>query len=247
MRLWVVVPAAGVGRRMEAAHPKQYLPLAGKTVIEHSLAALLNIPSLDKIIVALGADDEYWRDLGCAEDARIAQVEGGKERQDSVLNALEALCELHGADAEDWVLVHDAARPCVETADVEGLVTAVISACQQDAHYGGGLLAASMDNTVKESQVSQKSQESARTALPHVVATRQRELLWQALTPQLFPLGLLKQALHDAAACAVALTDESSALERLGYRPLLVAGSKTNIKITHASDLLLAEAILASR
>lgn len=241
MRLWAVVPAAGVGRRMEAAHPKQYLPLAGKTVIEHSLAALLNIPSLHKIIVALGADDEYWRDLGCAEDARIAQVEGGKERQDSVLNALEALCELHGADAEDWVLVHDAARPCVETADVEGLVTAVISACQQDAHYGGGLLAASMDNTVKESQ------ETGRTALPHVVATRQRELLWQALTPQLFPLGLLKQALHDAAARAVALTDESSALERLGYRPLLVAGSKTNIKITHASDLLLAEAILASR
>lgn len=241
MRLWAVVPAAGVGRRMEAAHPKQYLPLAGKTVIEHSLAALLNIPSLHKIIVALGADDEYWRDLGCAEDARIAQVEGGKERQDSVLNALEGLCELHGADAEDWVLVHDAARPCVETADVEGLVTAVISACQQDAHYGGGLLAASMDNTVKESQ------ETGRTALPHVVATRQRELLWQALTPQLFPLGLLKQALHDAAARAVALTDESSALERLGYRPLLVAGSKTNIKITHASDLLLAEAILASR
>lgn len=229
---------------MEAAHPKQYLPLAGKTVIEHSLAALLNIPSLHKIIVALGADDEYWRDLGCAEDARIAQVEGGKERQDSVLNALEGLCELHGADAEDWVLVHDAARPCVETADVEGLVTAVISACQQDAHYGGGLLAASMDNTVKESQ---ESQETGRTALPHVVATRQRELLWQALTPQLFPLGLLKQALHDAAARAVALTDESSALERLGYRPLLVAGSKTNIKITHASDLLLAEAILASR
>ena len=244
MRLWAVVPAAGVGRRMEAAHPKQYLPLAGKTVIEHSLAALLSIPSLHKIIVALGADDEYWRDLGCAEDARIAQVEGGKERQDSVLNALEALCELHGADAEDWVLVHDAARPCVETADVEGLVTAVISACQQDAHYGGGLLAASMDNTVKESQ---ESQATGRTALPHVVATRQRELLWQALTPQLFPLGLLKQALHDAAARAVALTDESSALERLGYRPLLVAGSKTNIKITHASDLLLAEAILASR
>ncbi len=244
MRLWAVVPAAGVGRRMEAAHPKQYLPLAGKTVIEHSLAALLNTPSLHKIIVALGADDEYWRDLGCAEDARIAQVEGGKERQDSVLNALEALCELHGADAEDWVLVHDAARPCVKTADVEGLVTAVISACQQDAHYGGGLLAASMDNTVKESQ---ESQATGQAALPHVVATRQRELLWQALTPQLFPLGLLKQALHDAAACAVALTDESSALERLGYRPLLVAGSKTNIKITHASDLLLAEAILASR
>jgi len=241
MRLWAVVPAAGVGRRMEAAHPKQYLPLAGKTVIEHSLAALLNIPSLHKIIVALGADDEYWRDLGCAEDARIAQVEGGKERQDSVLNALEALCELHGADAEDWVLVHDAARPCVKTADVEGLVTAVISACQQDAHYGGGLLAASMDNTVKESQAT------GQAALPHVVATRQRELLWQALTPQLFPLGLLKQALHDAAARAVPLTDESSALERLGYRPLLVAGSKTNIKITHASDLLLAEAILASR
>lgn len=241
MRLWAVVPAAGVGRRMEAAHPKQYLPLAGKTVIEHSVAALLNIPSLHKIVVALGADDEYWRDLGCAEDARIAQVEGGKERQDSVLNALEALCELHGADAEDWVLVHDAARPCVETADVEGLVTAVISACQQNVHFGGGLLAASMDNTVKESQ------ETARTALPHVIATRQRELLWQALTPQLFPLGLLKQALLDAAACAVALTDESSALERLGYRPLLVASSKTNIKITHASDLLLAEAILASR
>lgn len=229
---------------MEAAHPKQYLPLAGKTVIEHSLAALLNIPSLHKIIVALGADDEYWRDLSCAEDARIAQVEGGKERQDSVLNALEALCELHGADAEDWVLVHDAARPCVKTADVEGLVTAVISACQQDAHYGGGLLAASMDNTVKESQ---ESQATGQAALPHVVATRQRELLWQALTPQLFPLGLLKQALHDAAARAVPLTDESSALERLGYRPLLVAGSKTNIKITHASDLLLAEAILASR
>ncbi len=244
MRLWAVVPAAGVGRRMEAAHPKQYLPLAGKTVIEHSLAALLNIPSLHKIIVALGADDEYWRDLSCAEDARIAQVEGGKERQDSVLNALEALCELHGADAEDWVLVHDAARPCVKTADVEGLVTAVISACQQDAHYGGGLLAASMDNTVKESQ---ESQATGQAALPHVVATRQRELLWQALTPQLFPLGLLKQALHDAAARAVPLTDESSALERLGYRPLLVAGSKTNIKITHASDLLLAEAILASR
>lgn len=236
-----MVPAAGVGRRMEAAVPKQYLPLADATVIEHALAALLRMPTLCKVIVSLGADDDYWPDLPCAKDARIAHAVGGKERQDSVLNALDALSDSHGAHAEDWVLVHDAARPCLTLADVETLVATVIPACERDALCGGGLLAAPMDNTVKESG------EVGSQAAPFVAATANRERLWQALTPQLFPLGLLKQALHDAAAHAVQLTDESSALEQLGYRPLLVAGAKTNIKITHASDLLLAEAILASR
>ena len=241
MTLWAVVPAAGVGRRMQSATPKQYLPLADSTVIEQTLDALLKVSLIEKVVVSIGPDDGYWRDLSISQNPQIAEAKGGRERQDSVLNALDSLSESHGAAADDWVLIHDAVRPCVAPKDIESLVSTVMRLTAKDTAVGGGLLAAAMDNTVKEAEALEYN------LIPRVIATRNRDLLWQALTPQLFPLGLLRQALRDAADGAAQLTDESSALERLGYQPLLVEGAKTNIKITHASDLVLAEAILASR
>lgn len=224
---WVVVPAAGVGARMGAVYPKQYLPLMGKTVIEHTLLRLLELPLLSAIYVALGSQDEYWADLAVASNSRINCVEGAHERSGSVLNALIALSQL--ARDEDWVLVHDAARPCVQIKNIEELIVAV------NNHPVGGILGVPVSDTLKQVQDAA------------ITSTIDRRLLWQAQTPQIFRLGLLRNCLQRALAENKTITDEASALEVYGYKPLMVQGRADNIKITYPEDLLLAQFILAQQ
>ncbi len=225
LRLWAVVPAAGVGRRMRAARPKQYLPLAGATVIEHTLQRLLGFPGILGVVVALSEPDLYWSRLPVAAVGRIRRAPGGSERRHSVLNALEVVAET--ADPEDWVLVHDAARPCVRHGDIARLVEAAVRS------VSGGILAVPVRDTLKRADAGGA-----------IAATVDRSALWHALTPQMFRLGPLREALRQAVEQGVAVTDEASAMELAGHRPLLVEGRADNIKITRPEDLDLAEFFL---
>jgi len=224
-RLWFVLPAAGASRRMGAALPKQYLELRGRTVLEWSLAPFLAEPRFAGGAVALAADDPYWSHLPAAVRERVTAVTGGVDRCDSVLAGLRGLVD---AAADDWVLVHDAARPCLPRADLERL----IEACWPDSI--GGLLAAPVVDTLKE---------AAGDRIDRTVA---RDGLWRALTPQMFRRGRLEQALAAAIAAGERPGDEAAALERLGERPRLVEGSSLNIKITRPADLAFASAVLAA-
>jgi 2-C-methyl-D-erythritol 4-phosphate cytidylyltransferase len=228
MAIWAIVPAAGVGSRLGGPVPKQYLPLLGRTVVERSIDCLLALAGVTRVVVAIGADDVYWQKLPIAQHPRVTVVTGGSERQTSVLNALRSI--LAEANSDDWVIVHDAVRPCVKSDDIDNLIHRV-----KDDEVGG-LLAATMDNTVKRAT---KSELSIRVA-----ETLDRSQLYNALTPQMFRIEKLFNALSEAAEQSAPVTDEASAMERMGWAPLLVEGCKTNIKITHSSDLLLAEAIL---
>lgn len=221
-RTWAIVPAAGAGRRMGADIPKQYLPLAGRTVLEHTLSKLAAIPGISGIVLALGRDDEWWPTLDFRCDVPLRVVEGGDERVHSVFNAVDAI--ISGLSDDDWLLVHDAARPCVHIADIERLMRDVRS------HACGGILAAPVRDTMKRSGAGNE-----------VAETVDRSTLWHALTPQLFRAGLLHQALTAGMAHPERVTDEASAVELMGYSPLLVEAPMDNIKITRPEDLPLAE------
>lgn len=227
---WAVIPAAGVGQRMQAECPKQYLPLAGKTIIEHSLNRLLDIPMIQGAVVALDKDDAYWEQLHYRHAKPLIRTAGGTERSDSVLSALHGL-QQHlgqtGDTTETWVLVHDAARPCVRQDDVIRLIQ---TASNRD---DGGLLACPVRDTMKR----QGNDES-------VAATIDRSGLWHALTPQMFPLAHLVRALEQARLQKLAITDDASAMELMGYHPKLVEGREDNIKVTRPFDLVLAEHFL---
>ena len=219
-RFWAVVPAAGVGKRMGADVPKQYLEVLGKPVLQHTLERLLSVPAFSGIAVALGPEDGYWPELPCAQHPKIRRAPGGKERADSVLSGLRSL---EGSAApNDWALVHDAARLCLTRADVEKLMTAL-----KDDPVGG-ILALPVSDTLKG------------VAAGGIVETVDRSRVWRALTPQMFRYGMLRQALEDAAREGSVVTDESSAMERKGWRPRLVEGRPDNIKITRPEDLALA-------
>ncbi len=220
---WLVVPAAGSGRRMGADAPKQYLTLAGATVLEHALAPFLADARCRGVVVALAAADARWESLPVARHAKVRTVPGGAERRDSVLAGLAALRE-QGAAAADWVLVHDAARPCLARADLERLLAALPDAPD------GALLAVPVADTLK------RADEAGRSA-----GTVDRRGLWRALTPQAAPLALL----GDALAAAPGATDEASALEAVGRRPRLVPGAATNVKVTEPADLEFARLVLA--
>ncbi len=224
-----VIPAAGAGRRFGADLPKQYLPLAGQAIQQHTLDRLSGMPELDHIVVAIAADDDRARALPYARPERLQFVTGGGERMDSVLAGLEALVAA-GVDAADWVLVHDVARPLLRPSDVRRLLAEL----GDDAV--GGLLANPVRDTMKRSDDD-----------GHIIATVSRELLWHALTPQMFRLGTLLQALRSARADGVLVTDEAAAIERLGLQPRLVSGERDNLKITFRDDLPLAEALLAAQ
>ncbi|MEO6078561.1 MAG: 2-C-methyl-D-erythritol 4-phosphate cytidylyltransferase [Steroidobacteraceae bacterium] len=224
MRYWLIMPAAGSGRRFGAALPKQYLDLAGRTVIEHALATFLADPRCQQIVVALDPDDTLFRQLPLAGDPRIRLVAGGAQRCDSVRNAVAGIA----AADDDWVLVHDAARPCLTRADVDALIAALAD----DAV--GGLLATPLSDTLKRADQRQR-----------VVDTPSRESLWRALTPQMFRLRLLREALHAAEVGGRAPTDEAQAMEWAGYAPRLVAGRADNLKVTSPTDLALVAAVLA--
>lgn len=218
---WVIVPAAGSGRRMGVGQAKQYFPLATSTVLAITLERLAAGIAPESIVVALSADDAHWPTINKPNIA-VIRVEGGSERCYSVLNGLRAL-KSKAAD-NDWVWVHDAARPCVRTGDL-GLLKHAIK-----EHSIGGLLALKITDTVKHADEAQT-----------VIDTVDRDSLWRALTPQVFRYQLLLQALEKAVADGINVTDEAQAMELQGHHPLLVAGSSDNIKITTPGDLELAE------
>lgn len=249
-RIWAVVPAAGRGLRFDPAHlngPKQYAPLAGATVLEWSLAALLAEPRVEGIVVVVAADDCRWADIAAtftaaAGGAKLRSAIGGGSRADSVLHGLSALAG-HAA-AEDWVLVHDAARPCLTGEDLGTLIDVV----QGTGGYAGGMTQAggglAAAGSVYGAVLSSPIVDTVRRARAGTIETVDREGLWRALTPQVFRVGVLQQALVDALRSGVTVTDEAQAMERLGYPARLVHGSAFNIKVTTPKDLGLAESIL---
>jgi 2-C-methyl-D-erythritol 4-phosphate cytidylyltransferase len=210
------------------AVPKQYLPLAGRSVIEWSLGAFLARQDCRGIVVVLSPDDRSWHELTIARDPRVITARGGAERADSVRAGLAALSDRAGE--HDWVLVHDAARPCLRDEDLERLVDEL-----RDDPVGG-LLAAPVVDTLKRAEANGR-----------VLQTVPRAGLWRALTPQMFRYGLLRRALEAAAARQESVTDEAQAIEALGHQPRLVAGDPDNIKITVGDDLRRAEQVLQSR
>ena len=215
---WGVIPAAGVGRRMGGAVPKQYLPLLGRRVIDHTVERLLLHPALDGVYVAVGEQDGWWEETEFAAHPDLVRAPGGEERAHSVLNALKMLVQR--ADAMDWVLVHDAARPCVRRNDIDHLIGSV------QHHAVGGVLGVPVRDTMKRTDAGNLIQ-----------ATVERNGLWHAFTPQMFRLGQLTEALEEALEAGAMVTDEASAIERTGETPLMVEGHADNIKITRPGDL----------
>ncbi|MFA5982932.1 MAG: 2-C-methyl-D-erythritol 4-phosphate cytidylyltransferase [Methylococcaceae bacterium] len=222
-KFWAIVPAAGVGKRMQADRPKQYLMLAQKTVLEHTVLRLIQAQVFAGIVVAISKQDPYWPNLAISEHPQVLTATGGKERADSVLSALKALTGR--AEDSDWVLVHDAARPCITRADIILLIS------QLSEDKIGGILALPCHDTLKS------------TANQHITETLDRTHIWRALTPQMFRYGLLRQAL-EASSGNPSITDEASALELMGLQPKIVEGRPDNIKITRPEDLVLAQFFL---
>lgn len=220
-RFFAVVPAAGVGKRMGSDMPKQYLPLLGKTVIEHTISTLLAEPLFERIIITTSAEDVRWRSLDLLNDARIDVVDGGAERCHSVLNGLKHLASI--ADKNDWVLVHDVARPCIAASDIQRLIIEISN------HPVGGILAVPVSDTVK--QVDGKA----------IAGTIDRSLLWRAQTPQMFRHHLLLESLTAGIEQRLSITDEASAIELAGHQAEVVEAMSVNIKITRPEDLALAE------
>ena len=219
---WAIVPAAGSGSRMGAALPKQYLRLGDRTVLEHTLDTLLGVETLAGVVLVVAPDDSTWASIRPRYAGQALEVvSGGTERCHSVLNGLDALTGK--AAASDWVLVHDAARPCVRSDDIRALLAGM------DADCDGGLLGIPVADTMKRVAADGR-----------VTATINRSGLWHALTPQMFRLEPLRDALRQAIAANHLVTDEASAMELAGYRPLMVQGHRDNIKITLPADLALA-------
>ena len=224
----VLIPAAGAGVRMGGASPKQYLDIAGRPLLWHALNALCSHARIDHVFLVLAAGDSLfarhdWRDF---RDRLTPLYCGGATRAASVFNGLLAI---HDVAAEnDWILVHDAVRPCLRAADIERL------SAELEGDSTGGLLAVPLSDTLKRAQRDMR-----------VVRTEPREDLWLAQTPQMFRYRLLLEALRRADPGAV--TDEASAIEALGLKPKLVAGDPRNIKVTYPEDLALAELILKTR
>ncbi len=227
MTIWAILPAAGIGRRVGSAIPKQYLPLNGIPVIQHALNLLVQFNAIARITVVLNPQDAHWSEINMADYAgdRVVTVTGGDERSSSVLNGLHSL----NASREDWVLVHDAVRPCVTPLDVQRLLAAVTT----EPDIAGGILASPISNTVK--RVNDAGL---------IEATVDRSHLWNALTPQVFRFGYLLSAMEAAEREGLIITDEASAMEHAGHPIKVIPSSNYNIKITHPSDLTLAELIL---
>lgn len=225
-KYWVILPAAGIGRRLGANKPKQYLPLHGKPLIAHTIACFETHPCIQKIVVAVADNDTVWDQIRPAlPHQKIMTVIGGKERYHSVYNALAALQEI--AEPQDWVLVHDAVRPCLQRQEIDRLIYALKD------HPVGGLLGIKIRDTLKKTDQNNQ-----------VINTLDRDNVWQAQTPQMFRYGLLWQALEMTIKNGHQITDEASAIELAGKQPFMVEGSPNNLKITYTEDLMQAEQIL---
>ncbi|EGU37287.1 2-C-methyl-D-erythritol 4-phosphate cytidylyltransferase [Vibrio ichthyoenteri ATCC 700023] len=216
-----IVPAAGVGSRMKAGKPKQYLTIGQQTVLEHTVEKLLAHSAVALVVVAITDGDPYFPELSIASDPRVIRVSGGKERADSVLSALRYV---QAQQLGEWVMVHDAARPCVRMEDLNTLISV------SQAHDVGAILASPVRDTMKRSNQNGN--------IDHTV---DREALWHALTPQMFKTEPLTRILSDALSAGAMITDEASAFEWAGLQPALVQGYADNIKITQPEDLALAE------
>ncbi|MFQ3246997.1 MAG: 2-C-methyl-D-erythritol 4-phosphate cytidylyltransferase [Arenicella sp.] len=251
-RLWVVMPAAGAGSRMQAIVPKQYLSINGAAIIEHAIKVFLDNHEIQRIMIPLAENDQSFSQLNIAKNRRVATTAGGSSRAHSVLNGLNALSaegsHLLVKDSEslvkdseslvkdspslvkdsDWVLVHDAARPCLSSALLEHLIDSL-----RDDEVGG-ILAVPAKDTLKRASKTQT-----------IMATVDRSDIWQAQTPQMFRYGILKAALTSAIEQNLNITDEASALEYMGYQPKLVVGDAKNLKVTTPEDLALAEFLLS--
>ncbi len=227
-RFHALVPAAGSGSRFGRELPKQYLPVAGAPLLRHALAALVGHAAIASVYVILAPDDDCFEKLIVPGELPkvVALRAGGASRAETVLNGLRAMVD--NVDPDDWVLVHDAARPCLTPALLERLLRAV------EADEVGGILALPVADTLKAADGGRR-----------VTRTVDRTGLWQAQTPQMFRHAVLRRALEATALAQV--TDEASAVESLGLQPLLVESDVTNLKVTFAQDMLLAELILRQR
>jgi len=223
---WVVVPAAGRGTRVGGETPKQYLNLLGRPLIRHTLDRVAAHPRVSGLMIALASDDTRWPGWRELKGKPVHTCVGGSERADSVLAGLRALPD--DVREKDWVLVHDAARPCLRRDDLDRLFD------HGGAHAVGAILAAPVRDTLKRAD-----------ARGEIAGTEPRERLWRALTPQMFRRAALERALEAALDAGDAVTDEAMALERLGLKPMLVEGAEDNIKVTTPADLALAEFLLA--
>lgn len=227
-KIWAILPAAGAGKRFSNEKPKQFFQLNGQPVAEHSLGRLLTVSQLEQIIVPSDIDCSGWSQIPSLSHTKVKQVNGGEHRANSVLNGLLSISE--SAAEDDWVLVHDIARPCITSEDIQKLITAV------KAHPVGGILTATVNETLKKVNSDQ-----------HIKATENRAEFRLAQTPQLFKYGLLKQAIERCLQADIIPTDEAFAIERAGLSVLSVKGRHDNIKITHKEDLAIASAILKSQ
>lgn len=227
VRYWLVMPAAGSGRRFGHPVPKQYAPLCGRTVLEWALAPFIADVRCAGCVVAIAAEDAHWQHIA-PRLPNVVVAPGGARRSDSVRSAL--LCLAARAHSDDWVLVHDAARPCLAAADRDRLLAAL------GGHALGGILATPAADTLKRAAPDRS-----------VATTLDRSDLWRALTPQMFRYGPLCTALDAANAQGRSPGDEAQAFEWLGEHPALIEGSAANLKVTSASDLALAEALLTAR
>lgn len=216
VNIWVVIPAAGSGLRMQAEKPKQYLSIAGKTVLEHTIDALLRFEPITAVQVCIAADDSFWGELHVQSSRVLKSTIGGATRAESVLAGLNALTK---ANQNDWVMVHDAARPCIDEKSLQRLVDHLSD------HQVGGVLAVPLADTIK--QVTEG----------RIEKTIDRTHLWAAQTPQMFRYGLLKKCLSQALEERLSVTDEAVAVEHYGYQPEVILGSTDNFKVTYPEDI----------
>ena len=226
--IWAVVPAAGLGSRMLQSVPKQYLRLHGKTVLEHTLDSLLACSDVTGVVVCISADDQWFTELSVSQNRRIKVVDGGATRAESVLNGLRYLASKQNQAA--WALVHDAARPCVLTSVIDNMID------QLKNDSLGGILAVPVKDTLKRANADQT-----------IAKTIDRADVWHAQTPQMFRIEILMDSIIRALEKGLEITDEASSLEWAGYTPRLIPGDETNLKITTANDLVLAEFLLKAK
>jgi len=225
--VWAIVPAAGIGSRMQADRPKQYLDLDGKTVLEQTIQRLASHPRIAGIVIAIAEHDSWWNNISLDFDCQLHTVDGGDTRADSVFNALIGLADLTDPNDDPWVLVHDAARPCLRHQDIDHMLETL---CH---HEVGGVLGIPVNDTVKRVNGNLEIEETVC-----------RQGLWRAATPQMFRLNMLTKALTSALEKQLPVTDDASAIELAGFKAMMVAGHPDNIKITVPQDLALASLYL---